>query len=255
MTRAVRQAVTESNDVRVRKPSGGPIMAESHQSHGQLSSHRPLIHASPLKLIFSLAKALKMQQQLRSHGGVGSRTSSSQRGGAYTSTSGLPTTNVMQHSRQGALLGQCAATTTTAATLASPRHRVAAAPALCRTQPSTCCRATPEANVTAVQESLAGVSPRVPPELLQPLHHTFARPSARAARMHATWIEPETARLTDGASAPYTATDYICQGPLLAATGITPQQVQQDLPTWQKLGQRLAEQLGFDHQALDEVQR
>lgn len=49
--------------------------------------------------------------------------------------------------------------------------------------------------------------------------------------------------------------DYICKGPLLSSTGITPEQVQQDLATWQKLGQQLALQLEFDHAAMDEVQK
>jgi hypothetical protein len=31
--------------------------------------------------------------------------------------------------------------------------------------------------------------------------------------------------------------------------------VQQDLPTWQKLGHQLALQLGFDHDSMDDTQR
>jgi hypothetical protein len=49
--------------------------------------------------------------------------------------------------------------------------------------------------------------------------------------------------------------DYICGGPLLEAAGITAQQVQQDAATWEKLGRQLALQLGFEHDAMDEVQR
>jgi hypothetical protein len=49
--------------------------------------------------------------------------------------------------------------------------------------------------------------------------------------------------------------DYICKGPLLAAACITPAQVQQELGTWQKLGQQLALQLGFDHDSMDDIQK
>lgn len=49
--------------------------------------------------------------------------------------------------------------------------------------------------------------------------------------------------------------DYICKGPLLAAACITPAQVQQDLGTWQKLGQQLALQLGFNHDSMDDTQK
>lgn len=49
--------------------------------------------------------------------------------------------------------------------------------------------------------------------------------------------------------------DYICRGPLLAAAGITPETVEEEVGTWQMLGQQLASQLGFDHGALDAVQK
>jgi hypothetical protein len=51
------------------------------------------------------------------------------------------------------------------------------------------------------------------------------------------------------------APEYICKGALLSAACITPEQVQQELPLWQKLGQQLALQLGFDHDTMDKVQR
>jgi hypothetical protein len=74
--------------------------------------------------------------------------------------------------------------------------------------------------------------------------------------MHDDGLAAHTCLTPAGAHAHLPArTDYISRGPLLAAAGLTPQQVQQELATWQKLGQRLATQLGFDHDALDTVQK
>eukprot|EP00878_Enallax_costatus_P041866 GHUV01048776.1.p1 GENE.GHUV01048776.1~~GHUV01048776.1.p1 ORF type:complete len:160 (+),score=32.29 GHUV01048776.1:352-831(+) len=49
--------------------------------------------------------------------------------------------------------------------------------------------------------------------------------------------------------------DYICAGPLLAAAGITVDQVKQELPTWEKLGRQLALQLGFNHDSMSGIER
>lgn len=95
------------------------------------------------------------------------------------------------------------------------------------------CRAAPDANV-AVQESLQG-------------RWFHAHPQTTA---HCFWC-----RLLTLAAAAAATADYICKGPLLAAACITPAQVQQDLGTWQKLGQQLALQLGFDHDSMDDIQR
>lgn len=111
----------------------------------------------------------------------------------------------------------------------------------------TACRAAPDANV-AVQESLQGKPAHIPYcsscvlptctlccAALAPLH---SKPSHTHSLLLCTVVA-----------------DYICRGPLLASACITPQQVQQDLPTWQKLGQQLALQLGFDHDSMDDTQR
>eukprot|EP00879_Flechtneria_rotunda_P016742 GHRR01017523.1.p1 GENE.GHRR01017523.1~~GHRR01017523.1.p1 ORF type:complete len:337 (+),score=79.56 GHRR01017523.1:153-1163(+) len=49
--------------------------------------------------------------------------------------------------------------------------------------------------------------------------------------------------------------EYICRGPLLTAAGISPQEVQQQLPVWQLLGQQLAKQLSFPHDDMTDVQK
>lgn len=49
--------------------------------------------------------------------------------------------------------------------------------------------------------------------------------------------------------------DYICSGPLLEACGLSPDSVSADIATWERLGRRLAQQLGFEHDAMDDVQR
>jgi hypothetical protein len=61
----------------------------------------------------------------------------------------------------------------------------------------------------------------------------------------------QTKNLTLG----FVCAEYICKGPLLGAAGITAEQVQQEFPTWQKLGQQLALQLGFGHESMDDIQR
>lgn len=49
--------------------------------------------------------------------------------------------------------------------------------------------------------------------------------------------------------------DYVCEGPLLSICGLDAEEVQADIATWERLGRRLAEQLGFDHAHLDDIQR
>jgi hypothetical protein len=51
------------------------------------------------------------------------------------------------------------------------------------------------------------------------------------------------------------AADYISGGPLLAACGLGPGHVAERLGEWERLGRRLAEQLGFDHDAMSDDQR
>lgn len=99
----------------------------------------------------------------------------------------------------------------------------------------TVCRASPDANV-AVQESLQG------------RWFQGCTPKTAAHCFHCRL-------LTLAAAAAAATADYICKGPLLAAACITPAQVQQDLGTWQKLGQQLALQLGFDHDSMDDIQK
>jgi len=100
-----------------------------------------------------------------------------------------------------------------------------------RKQHPAVCSAAPDANVT-VQESLQG-------EIMQAATTIL---SCRGGD-----VEPRTHLMC--------LADYICSGPLLGAACITPQQVQQELPVWQKLGQQLALQLGFDHDNMDAIQR
>lgn len=48
---------------------------------------------------------------------------------------------------------------------------------------------------------------------------------------------------------------YICSGPLLKVCGITAEDVQRELETWERLGRRLAVQLKFDYANMDDIQR
>lgn len=48
---------------------------------------------------------------------------------------------------------------------------------------------------------------------------------------------------------------YIASGPLLEVCGISASSISSNLAEWKKLGDRLADQLGFNAQCLDEVQR
>lgn len=48
--------------------------------------------------------------------------------------------------------------------------------------------------------------------------------------------------------------EYILKGPLLETCGLGAEHVRQNLIRWHTLGQRLAQQLGFDHSALDDIQ-
>lgn len=48
---------------------------------------------------------------------------------------------------------------------------------------------------------------------------------------------------------------YISTGPLLAVCGISPESVASNMAQWKRLGDRLAQQLDFDAQNLDDVQR
>ncbi|KAI8466130.1 MAG: hypothetical protein J3K34DRAFT_454677 [Monoraphidium minutum] len=49
--------------------------------------------------------------------------------------------------------------------------------------------------------------------------------------------------------------EFIAAGPLLRVCGLGPDHVAEHRATWECLGRRLAEQLGFDHDAMDDVQR
>ncbi|GBF88798.1 hypothetical protein Rsub_01699 [Raphidocelis subcapitata] len=49
--------------------------------------------------------------------------------------------------------------------------------------------------------------------------------------------------------------DFICAGPLLDACGLAPDAVAADFAAWERLGRRMAQQLGFDHDGMDDTQR
>lgn len=58
-----------------------------------------------------------------------------------------------------------------------------------------------------------------------------------------------------GAAVQTSLEEYIASGPLLDVCGLTPEDVVRDIGTWEKLGRRLAQQLGFDHDDMDPVQK
>jgi hypothetical protein len=125
----------------------------------------------------------------------------------------------------------------------APRMRCSRRSAL---RPRTCCARARRYSAGGHCRAGAPCAPWPPPEDFA-ARARWARHCAheRAPRM------PSHTPAAPRASPP----DYICQGPLLEPCGLTPDGVAAQLPTWERLGRRLAQQLGFDHDAMDDVQR
>lgn len=75
------------------------------------------------------------------------------------------------------------------------------------------------------------------------------------AVVHNTSNPSTKAALKSSLSVHSSLADYICSGPLLKVCGISQSDVQREIETWERLGRRLAVQLKFDHDNMDNIQR